>query len=254
MKTLGRDEAHLVHAPSQLCEGLPTPHHVRPQVSRIPKSARSGDRRRTNVASAVVRGSPDPAPCPTAGLPYSEIGAVGRPAPNERGRTGTRPYRFAFRSTLFAFFFPHRLSLHAPRFTLYALLPLLFLIGCASPRVVEVSSRTRLQNIDSADLYLFGHDKASRIRYQPSYLPPDEQGEEFYVHWRPSTVSLVKFEYRQLDKPNEVHVLTYTPHGNSSTTFAIHDEDFRSGEAVSAWRVTLWAGDTLLTERKSTLW
>ena len=41
-----------------LCAGLPTPHPPRPKVSR--------------PASPVVRGSPDPAPAPTEGLPAHE--------------------------------------------------------------------------------------------------------------------------------------------------------------------------------------
>jgi hypothetical protein len=236
------------------------------------------------------------------------------------------------------------------------LLFLLPALGCATgPRVLEVSSRTRLQDIDAADKPLFEHDQASRIKYQPRDLPAGEQRQDFYVRWRPgprtvgthavvgprlpafggargdqgcraawcgraalprgldagftttvdaqqrvptndrSRITLVKFEYRQVDKPGVVKEQTYAPQDNGVPTttadarqrvptttvdtrqriptttvdarqrvptttavtanvFSIRGEDFRAGGLVSAWRVSLWDGDTLLAEKKSVLW
>ena len=56
-----------------LCAGLSTPHLHRPQVSTVLRCARvSRPRTHTDRRSpqcCAVRGSPDPAPTPTAGLP-----------------------------------------------------------------------------------------------------------------------------------------------------------------------------------------
>ena len=133
---------------------------------------------------------------------------------------------------------------------------ILFAVGCSTttPRVLEVSSRTRLRNVDPADEDLFSNDQASRIRFEPRALSIDEQREEFYVRWRPRSVSLVKFEYRQIGKPTVIGEQTYVPHRDASTLFKVHGEEFRSGGLVSAWRVSLWDGDQLLAEKKSFLW
>ena len=64
----------------------------------------------------------------------------------------------------------------------------------------------------------------------------------------------MKFEYRQVAKPDVVFEKTYTPHGNTSNVFQVRGEDFRAGGTVSAWRVSLWSGDQLMAERKSFLW
>ena len=148
----------------------------------------------------------------------------------------------------------------------------LFSLACSTttPRVLEVTSRTRLKDIDSVDQDLFASDRASRIRYEPRDLSIDAQREEFYVRWAapptqrpaptsrsgsgPAAVDLVKFEYRQVGKPNTIFEQKYVPHGESSKIFAVRGEDFRSGGSVSAWRVSLWDGDQLVAEKKSFLW
>jgi len=134
-------------------------------------------------------------------------------------------------------------------------------IGCATtPSVLEVTSRTRLQNIDPADQDYFIEDQASRIRFEPHDLSIDEQREEFYVRWRrapssgPGSISQVKFEYRQLGKPNVIGEQTYAPHQDAAKVFTVRGEEFRSGGRVSAWRVSLWDGNQLVAEKKSFLW
>jgi hypothetical protein len=133
---------------------------------------------------------------------------------------------------------------------------LLLLASCSTtaPRVVEVSSRTRLQDIDVADLRYFVVDEASRIKYQPRDLSIDDQREEFYVRWVPASIGQVKFEYRQVAKPGTIFEQTYTPHRDEWKIFEVRGEPFRSGGSVSAWRVSLWNGDQLLAEKKSSLW
>ena len=134
-------------------------------------------------------------------------------------------------------------------------------IGCSTtPSVLEVTSRTRLQNIDPADQDLFVNDQASRIRFEPHDLSIDEQREEFYVRWRPAptsgpgSISQVKFEYRQIGKPNVIGQQTCTPHQDTAHVFTVRGEEFRSGGRISAWRVSLWDGDQLVAEKKSFLW
>jgi hypothetical protein len=131
-----------------------------------------------------------------------------------------------------------------------------------TPRVLEVTSRTRLKDIDPVDEDLFADDRASRIQYEPRDLGIDAQREEFYVRWAapptsrsgPASVDRVKFEYRQVAKPNTIFEQDYVPHGESSKLFAVRGEDFRSGGSVSAWRVSLWDNDQLVAEKKSFLW
>ena len=139
-----------------------------------------------------------------------------------------------------------------PLSILLSLLPL----ACSTvPRVIEVSSRTRLQDVGPAEeKAFFGHDEASRFRYEPQDLSIEDQREEFYVRWTPPGISLVKFEYRQVAKPAMVFEKTYTPHGDIVKVFEVRGEDFRAGGSVSAWRVTLWNGDQLVAEKKSVLW
>ena len=128
-------------------------------------------------------------------------------------------------------------------------------IGCSTtPRVLEVSSRMRLRNVDPIDEDLFVNDQASRIRYVLYDLSLDQQREEFYVRWKPRSVSLVKFEYRQIARPNVIGEQTYVPHQDTVNVFQVQGEEFRSGGSVSAWRVSLWDGDHLVAEKKSFLW
>jgi len=188
--------------------------------------------------SSVVRGSPDPAHSPTAGLPSAV------------GRAGKSPRAVAGMLSLF-------------------LIATALTTACSTtPRVVEVTSHTHLQTLDAADLPYFVDDRASLIRYVPVDLSIADQREDFYVHWNPgppskpgptfrpgpSSVNLVKFEYRQVAKPNTVFEKTFEPHGVTAHVFQVRGEEFRSGGAVSAWRVTLWNDDQLLAEKQSFLW
>ena len=120
--------------------------------------------------------------------------------------------------------------------------------------MLEVTNRTRLQDVDFADRQYFIEDQASLIRYEPQDLSIDDQREEFYVRWTPRTVNLVKFEYRQVAKPGEVFEQTYAPHGDERKHFEVRGEQFRSGGLVSAWRVSLWDADKVVAEEKSVLW
>ena len=131
---------------------------------------------------------------------------------------------------------------------------LLTACSTTAPRVLEVTSRTRLQDVPIADREYFIEDAASLLRYEPRDLSINDQREEFYVRWTPRTIGRVKFEYRQIAKPAEVFEQTYVPHGDTRKLFEVRGEAFRSGGAVSAWRVSLWNGAQMVAEEKSALW
>src|ERR1017187_7254666 len=147
-----------------------------------------------------------------------------------------------------------RATLRRGRLTSFALL-LTTACSTTTPRVLEVSSRTRLQDVGPAEeKAFFGYDDASRFKYEPQDLSAEAQREEFLVRWTPRTISLVKFEYRQVAKPATIFAKTYEPHGDAAKLFEVRGEEFRSGGTVSAWRVTLWNGDQIVAEKKSVLW
>jgi len=131
---------------------------------------------------------------------------------------------------------------------------LLAACSATAPRVLEVTSRTCLQDVALADREYFTEDYASLLRYEPRDLSIEDQREEFYVRWTPGTIGLVKFEYRQVAKPAEIFEQTYVPHGDTRKLFEVRGEAFRSGGVVSAWHVSLWNGKQLVAEQKSVLW
>jgi hypothetical protein len=138
-----------------------------------------------------------------------------------------------------------------------ALLLSLLTVACSTtkPHVLEVSSITHLQDVDTEDSRrFFGYDEASRFTYQSQDLTIEQQREEFYVRWTPASITQVKFEYRQVTKPAMIFEKTYAPHGDTAHLFQVRGEEFRSGGSVSAWRVTLWNGNQLVATKKSVLW
>jgi hypothetical protein len=105
-------------------------------------------------------------------------------------------------------------------------------LGCATnaPRVGEVSCK----------------------RYEGNAT---NRGQEYFVSWKPASVQMVKFEYRQVHAPNKVFEKTFIPGPHAWTVFQVPGEDLVSGGPVSAWRVSLWAGtNTCVAEKKSALW
>lgn len=111
-------------------------------------------------------------------------------------------------------------------------LVLVFSSGCATnrPRVVEVFAK----------------------RYENNTARP---GEAYFVRWKPSTVNMVKFEYRQLHIPNKVFEQRCTDATRPCATFEIRGPSFALGGPVSAWRVSLWSDDkTCMGQQTSALW
>jgi len=134
---------------------------------------------------------------------------------------------------------------------------LIVMAGCAttSPRVLEVTRSKYVSNIRPEDERVFARDRASHFRTEIVSLPAEQQREMFFVRWNSAAVRSVKFEYRQVDKPDQIGQQRFAPARQSSHTFVIHGEEFLTGGAVSAWRVSLWSPtDELLAESKSALW
>ena len=130
-------------------------------------------------------------------------------------------------------------------------------IGCAAgsrPRVVEVSGAKRTWTVSPGQESFFVRDRASGLRSAPRKLPASQQCEEFYVRWKPDTIGLVKFEYRQVRFPGRILEQSFVPDVHPGTTFRICGDDYAEGGDVSAWRVTLWQDDALVGEQKSALW
>jgi hypothetical protein len=107
--------------------------------------------------------------------------------------------------------------------------------GCAAvggqPRITEVDRKT----------------------YVKQYRA-DEQHEDFYVVWTGANISLVKFEYRQVNAPGELFAKSYVPTTRRRHVFVISADEFQRGGKVSAWRATLWQDNKIVAEQKSALW
>lgn len=129
--------------------------------------------------------------------------------------------------------------------------------GCATQphHDIEVTNTKRTMDIERTDVSWFAVDRASGFAYAPQPLPPSERREEYYVRWHSPSVTLVKFEYRQINTPTEIETQTFTPQGKNWNTFAVGGEDLKKGGTITAWRVSLWTKDSqLLAEKKSPLW
>lgn len=132
----------------------------------------------------------------------------------------------------------------------------LLFAGCATgPRVTDVLRAKRLEQVIVMDRGYFVNDRASGLPLNVETLPADQRGEYFEVSWTPATIASVKFEYRQLNRPNKVSAQTLTPAtGRRSTMFRVVGNEFQDGGMVSAWRVSLIQGDQVVAAKQSALW
>ncbi len=138
-----------------------------------------------------------------------------------------------------------------------ALVILACLSACASrsPRILEVSAETRTHTIAAHNEAWFVHDRASHIRIEPAPLDGDRQGQQFLVRWTPNTLATVKFEYRQVNKPNVISEQVQEVNGSSRALFHVVGEEHTSGGSVSAWNVTAYDDKRQPVARaSSTLW
>ncbi|MEI8063912.1 MAG: hypothetical protein WCH84_07600 [Verrucomicrobiota bacterium] len=124
----------------------------------------------------------------------------------------------------------------------------------ATPRVGAVWESQRLHVVRNGDEALFQSGHATSIGPARQILPPEQQGAEFYVSWSGSEIELVKFEYRQVGRPDKIATQQFTPGSARSHVFLVVGEERRQGGTVSGWRVSLWHGEQLLAEKKSSLW
>ena len=131
------------------------------------------------------------------------------------------------------------------------------LTGCQStgPAMVDaVWSKPRLMTVPAGEQDAFLADRASGLRTEGKFLLPAQQGEEFFVKWHGQQIDVVKFEYRQLNAPDQIGTQQYRPQAQYSHVFTVTGEAYRRGGKVSGWRASLWRGDQLLAEMKSSLW
>ena len=149
------------------------------------------------------------------------------------------------------------------KLTLFFISCIFAITGCRSvgPSVDAVWSKSRIMTVAAGDQDAFLTDRASRLRTEGKFLPPDQQGEEFFVKWHGKTVDLVKFEYRQLNAPDKIGTQEFRPKTERSHVFVVAGDVFRRGGQVSGWRASLWCsapacggGDQMLAELKSSLW
>ena len=132
---------------------------------------------------------------------------------------------------------------------------LVALCGCqAAPRVGAVWKSQRLQVVRAGDEAVFLQSRVTDIRSEGVFLPPEQQGEDYYVTWVGPGVERVQFEYRQVDRPDQIAMQQFAPGKTRSHVFEVVGAEHRNGGAVSGWRVSLWLGDKLLAEKKSSLW
>ena len=136
----------------------------------------------------------------------------------------------------------------------FCLLVVLCACQTSTPRVGAVWSRHRSQTIETADAHLFLTDRASLVQTEGQSLPAEKCGEEFYVSWSGLGIELVKFEYRQVGRPDQIAVQQFAPGKAQSHLFMVVGKERQQGGAISGWRVSLWQGDHLLAEKKSSLW
>ena len=145
------------------------------------------------------------------------------------------------------------------RSTLSSMLGICLLAGlCAcqtsTPRIGSVLESQRLQAVRAGDEALFLSDHATQLRTAGKTLPPDKQGVEFYVSWSGPGIELVRFEYRQVGRPDKIASQQFVTERTRSHIFSVVGEEHRQGGAISGWRVSLWRGEQLLAEKKSSLW
>ena len=104
-----------------------------------------------------------------------------------------------------------------------------------------------------------------RDAYQ-SYLlktPDERSGVQFKVYWRSANKGTLKLRVETRGSAQDVKahpILVWERSVEHTVLFArwtniiLTGDDYRNLGTVTAWRVTLWDGDQLLSEQKSFLW
>lgn len=133
---------------------------------------------------------------------------------------------------------------------------LAWLCAChtVTPQVRAVWVIQRQLMVGAGDEDMFMSDHASQMRTESQFLPAEKRGEEFYVAWSGPGIELVKFEYRQVGRPDKIAMQQFVPGRAQSHVFPVLGEEYRQGGVVSGWRASLWRGDQVLAEKKSSLW
>lgn len=120
--------------------------------------------------------------------------------------------------------------------------PHLYILSCAVALAVSCATGPTARLIEV--------DRTSHIRH----VGGGAKNEEFYVSWTGANITQVKFEYRQINLPNEVFAKAYVPICRRWNVFSVSDAEFTKGGRVTGWRATLWRGSEIVSEKKSALW
>ena len=152
------------------------------------------------------------------------------------------------------------------RLSIFSLLTIFYLGGfsasAATGKVVKMLPfflDQKGEHMDGANLY-------TRDTYQVKLRehPELRSGILFDVQWKvhgtPSAPLKIKIELRGGQKdgaPQELTLQTDAHPGHwfsTWTSISLLGDDYKKFGELSAWRVTLWEGDTMIGEQKSFLW
>jgi hypothetical protein len=146
------------------------------------------------------------------------------------------------------------------------------LAGSLAAAAPAVASTARILKVLPEFLDLKGRNSLSPSLYERDAYqvilrqhPEQRSGVRFYVHWKtkgpPWGPLKLRVELRGtveggLPKQLTLDQALLNPGGlfGRWTNLTLGGEEYKRFGAVTAWRVTLWEGDTLLAEQNSFLW
>jgi len=145
---------------------------------------------------------------------------------------------------------------------LFAMLVWTGVASAATGKVIKVLPHL----LDSQGRHMLAPSLYDRDAYQAELRKhPDKcSGVRFDVQWRVADITatnnvVLRVEVRGTAKnkpPGELRLEQWltAPRGGHWTNLTLTGESYKELGGVTAWRVTLWAGDELLGEQKSFLW
>jgi hypothetical protein len=129
--------------------------------------------------------------------------------------------------------------------------------GCASPspRVTEVSARYLRSNKNPAADVVYQRGESKMNGGMVGQSARNAAGEEFLIRWTSPLVRSIKFDYRQVNRPDKELQASAVATNSNWHVFTIAGDDFKEGGPVSAWRVSLLdeTGECLAT-KQSVMW
>lgn len=145
---------------------------------------------------------------------------------------------------------------------LMALLALLVVTSCGSKEALVVKQFTVKEigwNRNDDELMVRGEVQKRLYGAISQQEQEDRKGQYYSVRWRASPSGepvRVEFAYRQAVTGSQIKRLQHQlPAGRTGVVeFSVAGESYRVGGRVLAWRMRLFQGETLLSEKQSFLW